>query len=123
MEFPLHFIYRAAERVRLIREVRAIGIETECEAIDALFPIAAVSAPRNAGGRDPEHNWEGAAGHVDDWVAANGPLPRHKNGEPILARAAELMTEWFAENDPPAPQERSILRWIGKKPRSWWGPN
>jgi hypothetical protein len=91
--------------------------------MDRLFPVATVPAPRHAGGRDPDNDWEGAACHVDNWVAKHGPLPRHKNGAPILARAVELMTEWFEENEPPAPEGRSIRRWISKKSRSWWGPN
>jgi hypothetical protein len=113
-------LYGGRERVR---HVIAIGIEFERASVDSLFPIAIVSAPRHAGGRDPDHDWEGAARHVDDWVAAHGPLPRRKDGKPILARAVELMTEWFCKNDPPAPQERSFRRWIRKNPRSWWGPN
>ena len=107
----------------LARKVFAVGIELERERVEALFPVATVVSPRHAGGRDPDHNWEEAARHVDDWVTAHGPLPRHKNGKPNVARAAELMTEWFKENDPPAPQDRSIRRWIRKNPRLWWGPN
>jgi hypothetical protein len=113
-------LYGGPERTR---HLVAIDLELGRSAVDALFPVANISAPRNAGGRDFDHDWENAAHHVDDWVAAHEPLPRNKNGKPILARAVELMTEWFAKNDPPAPQERSIRRWIGKKPRSWWGPN
>jgi hypothetical protein len=123
MEFPLHFTSRTGERGRLTRQVLATYIQHERAAIDKLFPIATVSAPLHAGGRDPDHNWEDAAHYVDDWVAAHRPLPRNKKGQPILARAVDLMTEWFVDNDPPAPQERSIRRWIRKNPRSWWGPN
>jgi hypothetical protein len=107
----------------LTHDFYAVGIELESAAVDRLFPVAAVPAPRHAGGRDPDNDWEGAARHVDDWVAAHGPLPRHKDGKPILARAVELMAEWFDKNDPPPPQERSFRRWIRKNPRSWWGPN
>jgi hypothetical protein len=124
IKIPLHFLYRAdGARVEIIRKGRAIDIELERAAVDTLFPVAIVSAPQHAGGRDPDHNWEDAARHVDDWVAAHGPLPRHKNGKPILARAVELMTEWFEKNEPPPPQERSFRRWIHKNPHSWWGPN
>ena len=124
MKFRLYFLFnKAGEPEALTRKVRAFNIEIECAAIDRLFPILFVCAPRHAGGRDPEHNWEDAARHVDEWVAAHGPLPRHKSGKPIVQRAAELMAEWFDKNEPPAPQEGSIRRWIRKKPRSWWGPN
>jgi hypothetical protein len=106
------------------RKVFAIDVELlERERVETLFPAATVSAPRHAGGRDPENDWEGASGHVDDWVTVHGPLPRHKNGNPNFARAVELMAEWFKKNDPPVPKDRSIRRWIGKNPRSWWGPN
>jgi hypothetical protein len=101
----------------------AFDIRLEGTAVETLFPVTTVSAPQHVGGRDPDHNWEDAARHVDAWVEARGPLPRHKTGKPILARAVELMTEWFDDNDPPAPKERSIRRWIAEKPRSWWGPN
>ena len=105
------------------REIVAIGIEVEPVPVEALWPAASVHTPRHAGGRDPDNDWEGAAGHVDAWVAARGPLPRHKDGKPNVARAVELMTEWFDKNDPPAPRERSMRRWISNHPRSWWGPN
>lgn len=101
-------------------ELFAFGIELERGVVEARFPAATEPTPRHAGGKDPEHNWEGAAGHVDAWVRDHGPLPRHKNGAPIVARAVGLMTEWFEDNDPPAPKERTIQRWIGKNPRSWW---
>lgn len=103
----------------------AVGIELEPAAVEALWPTpAAVHAPLHAGGKDPVHNWEGAASHVDEWIEKNHrPLPRHNNGKPILERAVELMTEWFDDHDPPAPQPRSIRRWISNNPRPWWGPN
>jgi hypothetical protein len=124
MKFRLHFLFnKAGEPEWLTRDVRAIGIEVERAAIDKLFLIAIVSAPRHPGRRDPDHNWEDAARHVDDWVAAHGPLPRHKNGSPNIQRAVELMAEWFDKNEPPPPRDDSIRRWIRKKPRSWWGPN
>jgi hypothetical protein len=110
---------------RVIGKVFAIGIELERERVETLFPVkvVTVSAPRHAGGPDPHHKWEDAARHVDK-VAAHRPLPRHeKNNAPNIQRAVELMTEWFEKNDPPAPKERSIRRWIRKNPRSWWGPN
>jgi hypothetical protein len=104
------------------RELFAIGIEVERAAVERLFPVAPVPAPRHAGGRDPDNDWEGAARHVDDWVRAHGPLPRRKDGEPNLARAVELMTEWFETNEPPAPKPRSIYRWLKDNPHpAWWG--
>jgi hypothetical protein len=105
------------------RKVCAFGIDFERIPVETLFPGPTVPASRHAGGRDPDNDWKGAARHVDDWVAAHGRLPRNKDGDPVLARAVELMTEWFNKNDPPAPRERSIRRWIRKDPRSWWGPN
>jgi hypothetical protein len=113
-------------------EYETVAIGIEFAAVEAVWPATTVPAlapaPQHAGGRDPEHNWEGAAGHVDAWIKKHGrPLPRHKggkqNGKPIVARAVELMTEWFEDNERPAPLDRSIRRWIGKNPRSWWGPN
>jgi hypothetical protein len=104
-------------------DMLATGIELERGAVETLWPTTNVPAPPHAGGRDPEHDWEDSAHHVDDWVAAHGPLPRHKDGNPVITRAVELMTEWFNRNDPPAPHERSIRKWIQKTPRSWWGPN
>jgi hypothetical protein len=104
-------------------DMLAVGIELERAAVESLWPTTIVPASRHTGGRDPDHDWEGAASYVDHVVTAHGPLPRHKDGEPVLARAVGLMTDWFEKNDPPAPQERSIRRWIGKNPRSWWGPN
>jgi hypothetical protein len=99
----------------------AIGIELERAAVEKLFPVAPEASPRHAGGRDPDNDWEGAARHVDDWVAAHGPLPRHKDGSPNKARAVELMTEWFEDNQPPAPQRESFYRWLRKNPHpAWW---
>jgi len=109
--------------VRPEREMFALGIVLERTAVETLFPAPAARTPRHAGGRDADHNWLGAAGHVDRSVTAHGPLPRHNDGRPIITRAVQLMTEWFEKNDPPAPQERSIRRWISKNPRNWWGPN
>jgi hypothetical protein len=108
------------------RKFFATGIELERGRVETLFPVkvAAVSAPLHAyGGRRPDHDWEGAARHVDHSVATCGPLSRKKDGTPNAAGAVALMTEWFNKNDPPAPKDRSIRRWISKNPRSWWGPN
>ena len=107
---------------RVTSQVFAIGIELERERVEALFPIVTVSAPRHAGGRDPDHDWEGAARHVDASVAARGPLPGKKNGEPNIARAVDLMTQWFKDNEPPSPKlEKSIRRWIRENPHpAWW---
>jgi hypothetical protein len=104
-------------------EVFAIGIGLEAAAVEALFSVATVSAARHTGGRPPDNDWDGAARHVDESVTAYGPLPRHENGKPNIARAAALMTEWFNKNEPPAPKDRSIRRWISKNRRPWWGPN
>jgi hypothetical protein len=83
------------------------------------------STPKHAGGAPPKHDWDGAVCHVNDWVAENGPLPRHKNGEPNKTRAVELMTEWFKDvmrEKPPTPG--SIARWIRHNPHpEWWNPN
>jgi hypothetical protein len=110
------------DRPPVTSEVFAVGIELERAAVERLFPVAAAGALRHAGGRDPDNDWEGAAGHVDAWVAAHGPLPRHKDDRPTVARAVELMTEWFEENQPPAPPRESIYRWLRKNPHpAWWG--
>jgi hypothetical protein len=54
-------------------------------------PAAAVSkspskrakrAQKHASGRDPQHDREGAAAHVDHEVAAHGPLRRVRTGKP-----------------------------------------
>jgi hypothetical protein len=121
-----HDIKPEAGRAQFITDLGnqlARGIELDRAEVDALWPAATVPAPRHSGGKDPEHDWEGAADHVDACVKKHGPLPRNKKGEPVLARAVELMTEWFVKKDPPAPKERSIRRWIRETPRSWWGPN
>jgi hypothetical protein len=103
------------------RELFAAGVEVERAAVERLFPVATVPAPRHAGGRDPDNDWEGATRHVDDWVTAHGPLPRRKDGEPNVARAVELMTEWFNDNEPPAPKRESIYRWLRDNPHpAWW---
>ena len=92
----------------------ATGIEFDHAAVEALWPP-------HAGGRDPDHAWEDAARHVDNWVAKRGPLPKNKNGQPIIARAAALMAEWFDKNEPATPEPRSIYRWIRKNPHlHWW---
>ena len=103
------------------RDWFAFGIEVERAAVERLFPAAPVHAPRHAGGRDPDNDWEGAARHVDKSVAAHGPLPRRKDGEPNRARAVALMAEWFRKNDPPPPAQRSIYRWLKDNPHpEWW---
>jgi hypothetical protein len=110
-----------SDRPPITSEVFAIGIELERAAVETLFPVATVPTPRHAGGRDPDNDWEGATRHVDDWVTAHGPLPRHKDGEPNVARAVELMTEWFNDNEPPAPKRESIYRWLRDNPHpAWW---
>jgi hypothetical protein len=102
--------------------VFVVGIKLERATVERLFPVAAAPAPRHAGGRDPDNDWESAARHVDEWVAGHGPLPRRKNGEPLRARAVDLMTEWFEKNEPPAPPRESIYRWLRKNPHpAWWG--
>jgi hypothetical protein len=101
--------------------VFAVGIELERATVERLFSAAPEAGPRHAGGRDPDNDWEGAAHHVDGWVAARGPLPRRKDGEPNAARAVELMTEWFEDNQPPAPKRESIYRWLRDNPHPvWW---
>jgi hypothetical protein len=103
------------------REVCALGIELERSPVATLFPAATVPGSRHAGGRDPDNDWEGAARHVSDWVMAQRPLPRRKDGKPNTARAVELMTEWFKENQPPAPERESIYRWLRQNPQpEWW---
>ena len=102
-------------------EAFAIGIELERTAVEALFPAAPEPAPRR-GGRDPDNDWEGAARHVADSVAADGPLPRRKDGSPVKARAVGLMIDWFGKNQPPAPERESIYRWLKQNPHpEWWG--
>ena len=112
-------LYGGPERTR---HVVAVDLELGRSAVDALFPAANISAPRNAGGRDFDHDWEDAARHVNDWVATHGPLPRRKkDGKPNLARAVELMAEWFGDNQPPAPLRESIYRWLRENPHpQWW---
>ena len=83
----------------------AIDLELGRSAVETLFPIAIVSAP-HAGGRDPDHDWETQRTMLMTGSLHMSRCPENKNGKPILARAVELMTEWFAKNDPPAPQER-----------------
>jgi len=112
---------RACFAVDDIADLMAFGIEIEPAAVDKWFPTASASGPRDAGGRDPDNDWDGAAGHVGAWVDAHGPLPRRKNGQPNRARAVELMTEWFDKEDPPAPARESIYRWLRTNPRpEWW---
>jgi hypothetical protein len=54
-------------------------------------------------------------------VAAQGPLPFNKDGEPVLARAVGLMTDWFKDHDPPPPERESIYRWLKQNPHpEWW---
>jgi hypothetical protein len=114
-------IFVFADRPSIFRELFATGIELERAVVERLFPAAPAHTPRDAGGRDPDNDWEGAARHVDAWVTARGSLPRRKNGEPNRARAVELMTEWFEDNDPPAPKPRSIYRWLNDNPHpAWW---
>ena len=77
-------------------KVFAVDIEVERQPVETLFPAATVSTSRRAhGGGKPVHDWEGAARHVEGWIATHRPLPRDNDGIPILARAVELMTEWL----------------------------
>jgi hypothetical protein len=125
----------------------AIGIELERGAVEALWPGAitlvdaswpkvvapvealrpetSAPAPKHAGGRPPEHKWEVAARNVDRWVADHEPLPRDADGEPVLKRARELMAEGFENDDPPAPNDEDIYKWIREHPqrcKKWWSP-
>jgi hypothetical protein len=82
---------------------------------------------RHPGGKEPDHDWEGAAcyvdGIVDDKVQGRKPLPRNKQGEPIVQRAMDLMKDYFDKHDPPPPEDRSIRRWIKDNParaQKWW---
>ncbi len=107
-------------------EVMAIGVALERAAVEATWPAAV--AVRHPGGKPPDHAWEDAARHVDSWVKDHGPLPRHKSGKqsgrPLVARAVELMTEYFDNNEPATPEPESIYRWIRDNPHpDWWKPN
>lgn len=82
---------------------------------------------RHPGGTEPVHNWEMAACHVDgivdDKVQGRKPLPRNKNGKPVVQRAIDLMKDYFKQYDPPSPEDRSIRRWIKDNPSrtsKWW---
>jgi len=124
----------------------AIGIELERGAVEALWPGAitlmdaswpkvvapvealrsetSAPAPKHAGGRPLEHKWESAAKHVDR-VVKNGPLLRDGDGTPDLKRARELMAEGFENDDPPAPNDEDIYKWIREHPQrcqKWWSP-
>ena len=131
-----HVIYPVAERVvftivianaadgsPVTGERIAIGVEIERGPVEPRWPAPTEPAPiesasRHAGGKDPENDWEGAAGYVDNWVAEHGPLPRRKDGKPNKARAVELMTNWFP---PPVPKPTSIYRWLRQNPHpEWW---
>jgi hypothetical protein len=98
-------------------EVLALGIE-----IDDGTAATVPDVPRHAGGRDPDNDWEGAVGHVNAWVHEHGPLPRNRKGEPVVARAVDLMAEWFKANEaPPPPARTSFYRWLRKNPHpEWW---
>jgi hypothetical protein len=90
-------------------------------------PPAERAEHRHAGGRDPDHDWEGAARYVDQHVTDHGPLRRHRTGEnegePIYQHAVDLILGWF--NNPHGPPlERTVQKWVTNNPercRHWWG--
>jgi hypothetical protein len=115
----------------------AIGVELERAAVEALFPQplvpaqasqdpeAPAPAPRHPGGRPLEWSWGAAAQHVDRSVAQHGPLPRDDEGTPVLADAFRLIREFFAETDPPGPNDSQIYKWLHNRldsnnPPTWW---
>jgi hypothetical protein len=104
-------------------EILAFGIEIL--GAEALW--SAKSTIPHAGGRDPDHDWEGAARYVDQHVADYGPLRRHKTGEnagnPIDQHAVDLMLVYFNNPNGP-PLERTVQKWVTSHPercRHWWG--
>jgi hypothetical protein len=114
---------RAKFRTSLIDEITiamtAIGIEIEAAPLTARWPAKPITAKRHRGGRIPDHDWEGAARYIDALVRDGGPLPRNRDGELIIARVVDLMTQWFIKHDVRAPNPSSIYRWIRENPRSW----
>jgi hypothetical protein len=123
---------RAAKAKRKRAAKKRVAKKRAAEKSTKPAQATAEPAPRHAGGRPDDHKWVDAAQHVDRDVrldrdvAEHRPLPRNKKGEPIMARAVDLMTDWFTKNDPPPPKPRSIPRWIQNNPqrcRKWWGPN
>jgi hypothetical protein len=122
-----HDIDPAAGRAAFTMTLGIEGANYERVAIGIEFvfveaPTTTASAPPHAGGRDPDNDWEGAAGHVDALVRAHGPLPRKKDGTPNVARAVALMAKWFEDNEPPpVPRRESIYRWLRQNPHpEWW---
>jgi hypothetical protein len=124
-----HDVDPAAGRAKFLIDgfiaMTAIGIEIEAAPISARRPVVVDAAQptttkRHAGGRDPDHDWEGAARHVDACVKKKGPLPRHPDGKPAVVHAVRLMVEWFEKYDSGAPTPDSIRRWIRNNPRPWW---
>lgn len=98
-------------------ELFAIDVEFERAAVESLLPTAAAIV----GGSDPIHDWEAAARHVDAYVAnpKHGLLPRRKDGEPIKAKAIDLMWEYFEAKKQQVPQTRSFYRWFDESPQRW----
>jgi hypothetical protein len=77
---------------------------------------------RHAGGRDPDHNWEGAARCVDQHVADHGPLRRHRTGEragePVRQHAVNLILGWFEARVREREREnrlRPTVPWVGRR--------
>ena len=85
-------------------------------------------AQKHAGGREPQYEWEIAASYVDRVVADNGLLPRNKKtGEPVKARAVDLMLQGFEDSEKAVPRSRrTVEKWITanwQRCRHWWGLN
>jgi hypothetical protein len=88
------------------------------------LPTPEAEPARHPGGKEPDHDWEKAACYVDSkTVDVKKLLPRNKHGNPIVQRAIDFMREYFKDNEPPPPKDRSIRRWITDNPtltQKWW---
>ena len=91
----------------------ATGIEFDHAAVEALWPPMLGGAPTTPGKMRPGTSTTGSP--------SAGRCQKTRMGQPIIARAAALMAEWFDKNEPATPEPRSIYRWIRKNPHlHWW---
>jgi hypothetical protein len=108
------------------REARSMPRKVYPESTDDGWEPAQITKlgpKRHRSGRKTELNWAGAKTNVDSIIAKDGrPLERDEKGEPVLARALDLIREFFEKNEPkPWPGRPDIYRWLRNHPQNWWG--